>query len=49
MKKDRLFFTSLFLKETARFKLEIQPLVFPYRGYLTSDNDFIVQEIIKKV
>lgn len=42
---NRLALTSLFLKETAGLKLDIQPLVFPYEDYATDDNDFIVQEI----
>lgn len=46
--KNRLFFTSLFLKETSKFKMDIQPLVFPYKEYIASENDFVVQEIRKK-
>jgi predicted nucleotidyltransferase len=31
-----------------KFKVDIQPLAFSYRDYLAKDNDFIVNEIIKK-
>lgn len=46
--KNRLLLTTLFLKETAELKLDIQPLVFPYQDYLTEENDFITQEIKKR-
>ncbi len=45
---NRLLLTSLFLKETARLKLDIQPLVFPYEDYVTDDNDFVVHQIREK-
>ena len=46
--KNRLPLTALFLKETARLKLDIQPLIFPYQNYITGENDFVSEEIKKK-
>jgi predicted nucleotidyltransferase len=46
--QNRLRVMTLYLKKVAKYKLDLQPLVFPYEDYNDSDNDFIINEIKKK-
>jgi hypothetical protein len=46
--ENRLEFTTKFLTKILGFKLDIQPIAFPYQDYINEENDFIKEEIKKK-
>ncbi|MBI5376413.1 MAG: nucleotidyltransferase domain-containing protein [Candidatus Schekmanbacteria bacterium] len=46
--KNRLEIMSKLIMLINKFKVDIQPVVFPYRDYLNDDNDFISGEIKKR-
>jgi hypothetical protein len=39
---------TLFLTKIAKYKLDIQPIAFSWKDYITEENDFIKNEIKKK-
>lgn len=46
--RNRLKTMSRIIMLIDRLKLDIQPMVFPYKDYIQEDNDFISKEIKKK-
>lgn len=45
---NRLQVMTRYLMKVAKYKLDFQPLVFPYEDYFDADNDFIADEIKNK-
>ena len=46
--RNRLKIAADMLRETSGYRLDIQPLVFSYRDFLSSENDFITEQIKRK-
>ncbi len=46
--RNRLKIAADMLRETSAYRLDIQPLVFSYRDYQSSENDFIREQIKRK-
>ncbi|MDI6752018.1 MAG: nucleotidyltransferase domain-containing protein [bacterium] len=46
--KNRLRLMTLFFTKTAKYKLDIQPILFSWKDYLDEENDFIREEIKKR-
>ena len=46
--RNRLKIAADMLRETSAYRLDIQPLVFSYREYLSGENDFIRDQIKRK-
>jgi len=46
--RNRLKIAADILRETSGYRLDIQPLVFSYRDYLSGENDFIREQIKRK-
>ncbi len=45
---NRLEIMAKLIASGGRFKRDIQPMALPWEDFLSNDNDFIVNEIIKK-
>jgi len=46
--RNRLKIAADILRETSSYRLDIQPLVFSYKDYVTGENDFIREQIKRK-
>jgi predicted nucleotidyltransferase len=46
--ENRLKIMARLIASGGKFKKDIQPMAFPWEDYLSGENDFIVNEIIKK-
>jgi len=45
---NRLEIMARLIASGGKFKRDIQPMAFPWEDYISEENDFIVNEIIKK-
>jgi uncharacterized protein len=46
--ENRLEIMTKLIALTGKFRLDIQPVAFPYEDYISDENDFIVNEIKNK-